>query len=1334
MFPILLLIIILAENFFVTSPPYVEAKTLPHVGVQGFQLLHSDENRVVLELNTPEYEILADQKAGGESITVSGPDRGTTNKAGYPQLPAYSTLIGVPANANIEIFILSDEVESIEGEYRIAPVPEPAPSTSPNPDVPRPGELTYEYAPEAYSHNILYPDAPANISEDAWFREQRVVRLDVFPFQYNPVTGKLLWHQSLTIEVRFVGGDQQACSTECLDGESVFEALFQQKIINYDTARQWRSKPQGNPSRMVADYTPLGPRFEIVVGSDAIYQLSYDDLSAAGMDMNNVDPRNLAMFSQGQNVAIFVAGENDGSFDPEDYILFYGEVFRGDILAQRYAGNMTNGNNPANNWLWYCEPTCELEGMLEQYTDDNVYWLLESDFPGLRMSEIDGTPHDTAPVPDHYFRTIHEEESARFWSFEFASEDGWFWDVLQQINVTSTYTATLTSLAAGPFTATVRAEMASYASSNGYPDHHTRFTINSEGTPVDDAYWDGRARYGFEADIPQTWLLEGNNHLHYKLVDDGAVFGAFMLFDYFEITYARQFIAENNWIAFSRNEPGTWQYETEGFASNAVEVLDIQNPFEPGRIVNSAVSGSGSYTVAFEVAESGEARYALTGEFASPDAITLYTPPDFISMPEAEYIIISHVDFMGSIQALADYRTAAGVNTMVVNIEDIYNEFNDGILHPIAIKNFLAFTFDNWQTPPTYVLLVGDGHWNFKGYAPERYGDAPVYMPPNLAYVDPWQGEVDSANLLATIVGDDTMPDLAIGRLPVASSSEADAFVSKVIAYEQTEYQNWQRNIVFVADNIPDDSGDFVELSDNIINNYVEPAPLFQAERIYLNTYGCSGAGQPECENVSYAITNTLNTTGTLILNYIGHGSAERWTHEVVLHLDDLPTIQNASQLPVILSMTCLDGYWILPNKNDMATEMIVKSDGGAIGTFSPTGLGVATGHDALHEGFYDTIFNVGMWDLGSATLGSKLELFGSGSHPDLMHTFTLFGDPALQILSPYGLELTPVSQQAAATSGSTVTYTLQLENTGLLTDSFTLEGGGAAWDTAYTPSVINDLLPGENATITVTVDISSTALGNEVDTYNLTVISQSDLHERANATLTTIALTDGLIVSPPSQESSGAPGTVLSFTVQVTNTSVSQDTFTVTLASSNWQVGPFSETLGPIPPVQSDTIVVDVYIPNDALGYDTDTAMLQITSQLDPAHSAVASMTSQAITEGLIVSPSAQQGEGVSGTSVQYTVWVTNTTNMLAYYDVAFSGYNWVTLGPGLVGPVQPGASTAIIVTVDIPEGTASGETDTATIAINPHNDEPNVRYSTLTTIAQAPPQSFIYLPAILR
>ena len=85
-----------------------------------------------------------------------------------------------------------------------------------------------------------------------------------------------------------------------------------------------------------------GNWYKVSVNTNGIYRISYDDLVSYGIDASNINPENIALYGNGagmlpesndspvyddlQPVAIQVTGEQDGHFDPGDYILFYGEA------------------------------------------------------------------------------------------------------------------------------------------------------------------------------------------------------------------------------------------------------------------------------------------------------------------------------------------------------------------------------------------------------------------------------------------------------------------------------------------------------------------------------------------------------------------------------------------------------------------------------------------------------------------------------------------------------------------------------------------------------------------------------------------------------------------------------------------------------------------------------------------------------------------------------------------------------------------------------------------------------------------------------------------------
>ncbi len=990
----------------------------------------SDWTGLSVTLDTPDYQVATKSIDSNifQAIYIGG--HTMTAEPGHPQMPMVTALLAVPPEADLEVFVTSERSTILAGSYLISPAPTPR-SLQAEQDL-QAGEWETRIDQQAYGRDSWYPAETARIGAEAWVRDQRIVRLEFFPFQYNPVRLEVRWNAHLQADIAFGGMPARPLPAPAAPQDPATASSLQGVLLNAASAPGWRM-PSGSPAYRNHIQSPIqslqsiGQRYEIKINQDGIYKLTYADLQAAGMDVDNINPKTFHLYNHGMDVAIYVDGEGDNSFDSGDYLLFFGEKFRGDILAARYESTMTkpvfdpfDQDLAANNWFWKCYSGCDLASYFERYTDDNIYFLTVGGAAGPRMSSVDGTPNNTAPVPETYPQTVRAERGEEWWSHEFYDDEVWFWNRINKTNLTTTYTTTLTAVASGNYTATVHAEMASRTQNiSQSPDHHTQAWINNDLTLIEDSYWDGKIRHAFTSPVPQSSLLEGANSLHILLAPDTALpVNTNMYFDFFEITYQREFAAEADQIAFSRSDSGTWQYEIRDFESSSFEILEVSDPHNPIRVLNSVSSpNGGTFDMSFQATDGPSASYMTSGAngIRSPVSITDYDPPDFSSMPEADYIIITHEAFLEEAEPLADYRGAQGYSVATIDIADLYREFNDGIYHPIAIKNFLAYAFANWSNPPTYVVLVGTGHWNFKGDGQAKYGAPPaIFMPPNLAYIDPWQGEVDSANLLATLVGDDTIPDVHIARLPVSSTAEFNTLISKTIAYETAAEQDWNHLIAFVADNVPDPAGDFELLAETIISDYISAEPELSPQRIYESDFGCSVFGSPQCDQVTYAITQTVSTTGTLLLNYIGHASLNFWSGERALVNADIATMNNPAKLPVVLSWTCLDGFWTYPNVPSLVYEFLTSSGKGAVATFSATGLGVATGHDYLQRGFFDSLFGHGNPIISPAALEGKLVLFGTAANLDLLHTFTVFGDPALIIQMPESLVAEPPSYDIA--------------------------------------------------------------------------------------------------------------------------------------------------------------------------------------------------------------------------------------------------------------------------------------------------------------------------------
>ena len=160
-------------------------------------------------------------------------------------------------------------------------------------------------------------------------------------------------------------------------------------------------------------------------------------------------------------------------------------------------------------------------------------------------------------------------------------------------------------------------------------------------------------------------------------------------------------------------------------------------------------------------------------------------------------------------QPLLEHHTDQGLRVAKVDVQDIYDAYSGGLVDPEAIRSFLAYAYRNWNggggltkppAPPKYVLLVGDGHYDFKGVT--RTGLLNL-IPPYLIRIDPRIGETAADNRYVSVDGpSDFMPDMAIGRIPAQTSADVTAVVDKIIAYEDPNVAHggdWQNRVTFVA-------------------------------------------------------------------------------------------------------------------------------------------------------------------------------------------------------------------------------------------------------------------------------------------------------------------------------------------------------------------------------------------------------------------------------------------------------------------------------------------------------------------------------------------------------
>jgi hypothetical protein len=925
-------------------------------------ILEQTNQGILIEFNPAMPEIIDTHGDGITCQEITIPGLENLILPGSPALPSLGVMMGIPPGSNISFQIVESETKIMEGKHNFCL------SQAPEITIPYQGKYPGRNLPEIQAAGETStkssPLAPVEIIETGKLRELNFARIKFNPVDIDKTTGEIKFHNRIQVYIDFgttvsFQSDQGAAATD-LYFEDIFQALF----INYGQARGWRQsialEDDALNNREVA-----GDFYKILVEQDGIYEVSYDDLADLGVDAGVIDPTSFQLFFQSSQVAIGMEDGDDGSFDPGDKLVFYGE--KADSI----------------------------------YTDTNVYWLSWGLDPGFRMGELDGEP--TGAVDDNFLKAKHFEEDIIYLSDipSGPDMDRWYWD---EVFTTSGAAEViipfnLLHLSTDTATASLRGLFYGYAAS---PYHHTKIYIND--ILVDDHTFTSGSEYQFDIDFNQDILLEGENTLKIERPDEVSLAYDDVLINWFQVDYHASYRAETDRLFFQK-DAGDWTFEIDGFTSGEIEVLDISDPVSPRVITNFQTDTTDIGTMvrfSQSVTDTGHFLAQAVEQRLQPVDIFLDASSDLKSSENgADYLIISHGDFISAVQPLADYRSTQDYRVQVVDVQDIYDEFNGGVFNPEAIKTFIDHAYHQWQgDPPSYLLLVGDGHYDFK----DNYGwGEENYIPPYLADVDPWIGEVPTDNQFVTVSGDDILPDLFVGRFAAKTADQVQAFVQRITDYEQAPAAgDWYLNQVFVADDA-DSGGNYASELDDIID--LIPVPPNSIERIFYEV------NYPEIEDVRSAFTAAVNS-GSGMVQYAGHASTQQWASPYILRLGDLPNLTNGDKLPFIIALTCSEGYFIQPspagvNYSSMGESIIRMADNGAIASWSPTGYGLTGGHVIMSEDLTDNLFNHYMNQLGPLTTIAKYHLYQSTSiYNDLIDTYLLFGDPALRIkTSPAELE-----------------------------------------------------------------------------------------------------------------------------------------------------------------------------------------------------------------------------------------------------------------------------------------------------------------------------------------
>jgi uncharacterized repeat protein (TIGR01451 family)/fimbrial isopeptide formation D2 family protein len=593
----------------------------------------------------------------------------------------------------------------------------------------------------------------------------------------------------------------------------------------------------------------------------------------------------------------------------------------------------------------------------------HVYYVTASTGNNLRIQSPKASGGGS-PAPPNYTYTYNRTERALFFSalIDDDSRDNFYGQLVWSYPTAQTLTVGNIDPSGGDTTF----ELALQGVTDNF-NHVVSVTLNGHDLGL--IRYRGQAHNVSRITVPQAWLVAGDNLLLLTATggdDDVSVI------DYATLTYPHVYRAESNALAFTL--AASTAGKVTGFTSSNIKVIDLTNPQAPLQLpVTVASATDGTNTVSFTVPDAGtHTLLALADDrVMAPAQIVLNTPSKLnATNNSADLVIITHKNFASAAATLKAARDAQGISTTIVDVQNVYDEFSYGAHGPAAVRAFLQRASTSWTKAPHYVILFGDASWDPRNYM----GFANVDLVPT-KLVSSQYLKTASDDWFADFSDTDT-PVMAIGRLSVRTAEDAAIVVGKLVRRTAPPTDTWAKTVEIVTDvpgQVPFNIG-----GDQIAA--VVPAGLTN-DRIAIGSVN----------NPTDAIINAFNR-GSLLTNYIGHGSVEIWS-SYVFDSNMAAALTNGDKLPFVVTMNCLNGYF-----HDMFTESLAEAlqkspNGGAIGVWASSALTSPDQQLLVNRELYRQIF-AGSPSIGDAILKAKQ----ATTDRDVRRTWILFGDPTMKV------------------------------------------------------------------------------------------------------------------------------------------------------------------------------------------------------------------------------------------------------------------------------------------------------------------------------------------------
>lgn len=867
-------------------------------------------------------------------------------------------------------------------------------------------------------------------------RGRTTVGVRIFPVQSST------YYQSVEFSLRFIGGEK--VNTEPRpDGR--FDRMYEAAVVNHSQAKSWIAPVAQSTSdaNSASEFSNSAIWCKAKVGATGIYRVTGAQLSAVGVSITALQSDSVRVFSGSglplpvhndsarpalEELAIQIRDGSDGLFGTNDTLLFFGES------VDRYVYSQTGAAKFVNN----------------PYTDQNVYWISVGGAYATsprRITSVDGTPGGAIDTTINTFtRYAHAGQNTllrRYNDGEIPEYYTWYWSSDRNFSFFIPTPGYITGDTAQLFLYGQTFDTTGTGPQTGFMNMRVNNVSGlNKNCSIDSCYF------------RSNQLRDGLNTIDLTLYPISYAPG---YFDYIDIRYRSRLTPANNQLDMQFSPySGIAAVQVADNISGTAQVWDVTDGYAPINITNFTRSaGTLLFNNALAPTEMTRLYVASNPALVTPLSIERIQPTDLrTNSSQTDLLVVTPSNLQNAVNEYVTLKEQEGASVTVATIEDIMDNFGWGLYDPTAIRDFLKFAYENYPAPaPSAVLMVGDGSYDFRNYLGT---DVPNFVPP---YIHPLDASVSDDNYVyfgaygildsdTSYVISDRGYDMMTSRWPVTSSAEVRNVINKIRTYESSaNFGEWRNMITLVAD---DEFGSFASESfhtiqtEELANEHIPS--LFNQDKIYLWDFPFVGTNKP---SVNDRIVQSLNT-GTLLINYVGHGNPELWSDEhVFTRSSDLPRLNNADRLPLVFAASCAIGFYDDPRRVGMAEDLLNMQDNGAIAVVSATRLVYSSPNAQFNQQVFDILLYNDSLSIGEAVYAAKLQRqYASSTPPDPVindRAYIFLGDPLLKLGMPqYPIVIDQQPDSLQALQVTTVSGHLVDD------DSVAVSGTGTLYITVY--------------------------------------------------------------------------------------------------------------------------------------------------------------------------------------------------------------------------------------------------------------------------------------------